>query len=173
MSSNRTKRQGIHLNVIYIIELLLFTVMNKYVFKYNLCEDISNYVSVYLSNCGSTVETASDSVCYGSTFRLYIIYYYIYCNMLYSTIPTDMWHTWPLIWNSKGNSRKIIRICMEFFIPFFQDDKLKCNSFARANNWTNRNWLESSAPTRLYSVKWLFTYSVTLAFLYILQNRAK
>ena len=33
---------------------------------YNLCEDISNDVSVYLSNCGSIVETAWDSVCYGS-----------------------------------------------------------------------------------------------------------
>ena len=45
--------------------------MNIFVFKYKLCEDISNDVSVYLSNCGSIVETASDSVCYGSIFRLY------------------------------------------------------------------------------------------------------
>ena len=46
-----------------------------------------------------------------------------YCNMLCSTIPTDMWHTWPLIWNPKGNSRKIVHL---HGIPFFQDDKLKC-----------------------------------------------
>ena len=71
MSSNRTKRHGNHLNVIYIIELLLFSVINIFVFKYNLCEDISNDLSAYLSNCGSIVETASDSVCYGSIFRLY------------------------------------------------------------------------------------------------------
>ena len=71
MSSNMTKRHGIHLNIIYIIELLLFSIMNIFVFKYKLCEDISNDVSVYLSNCGSIVETASDSVCYGSIFRLY------------------------------------------------------------------------------------------------------
>ena len=71
MSSNRTKRHGIHLNVIYIIELLLFSIINIFVFKYNLFEDIFNDVSVYLSNCGSIVETASDSVCYGSIFRLY------------------------------------------------------------------------------------------------------
>ena len=45
--------------------------MNIFVFKYKLCENISNDVSVYLSNCGSIVETASDSVCYGSIFRLY------------------------------------------------------------------------------------------------------
>ena len=71
MSSNRTKRHGIHQNVIYIIELLLFSVINIFVFKYNLCEDISNDVSVYFSNCGSVVETALDSVCYGSIYRLY------------------------------------------------------------------------------------------------------
>ena len=71
MSSNRTKRHGIRLHVIYIIELLLFSVINISVFKYNLCEDISNDVSAYLSNCGSIVETASDSVCYGSIFRLH------------------------------------------------------------------------------------------------------
>ena len=74
MSSNRTKRHGNHLNVIYIIELLLFSDIifsYKYICKYNLCEDISNDVSAYLSNCGSIVETASDSVCYGSIFRLY------------------------------------------------------------------------------------------------------
>ena len=71
MSSNRTKRHGIHLNVIhvYIIELLLFSVIN--IFIYNQCEDISNDVSVYLSNCGSIAETTSDSVCYGSIYRLY------------------------------------------------------------------------------------------------------
>ena len=33
-----------------------------------------------------------------------------YWNMLCSTIPTDMWHTWPLIWNPKGNSRKIVHL---------------------------------------------------------------
>ena len=71
MSSNRTKRHGIHLNVICIIELLLFSVINMFVFKYNPCEGISNEFSVYLSNCGSIMETASDSVCYGSIFRLY------------------------------------------------------------------------------------------------------
>ena len=71
MSSNRTKRHGNHLNVIYIIELLLFSVKNIFVFKYNLCEDIANDFSAYLSNCGSIVETTSDSVCYGSIFRLY------------------------------------------------------------------------------------------------------
>ena len=70
LQSNRMSSNGIHLNVIYIIELLLFSVINIFVFKYNLCEDISNDVSVYLSNCGSIVETASDSVCYGSIFRL-------------------------------------------------------------------------------------------------------
>ena len=48
--------------MLYIFELLLFSVINIFVFKYNLCEDISNEVSVYLSNCGSVVETASDSV---------------------------------------------------------------------------------------------------------------
>ena len=62
MSSNRTRRHGIHLNVIYTIELLLFSVINIFIFKYNLCEDISNDVSVYLSNCGSITETASDSI---------------------------------------------------------------------------------------------------------------
>ena len=70
MSSNRTKRYGIHLNVIYIIELLLFSVTNIIVFKYNLYEDIPNDALVYLSNWGSIIET-SDSVCYSSTFRLY------------------------------------------------------------------------------------------------------
>ena len=71
MSSNRTKRHEIYLNVIYIIEFLLFSVINIFVLKYNLCEDISNDVSVYLSNCSSIVDTASDSVCCGSIFRLY------------------------------------------------------------------------------------------------------
>ena len=33
-----------------------------------------------------------------------------YCNMLCPTIPTDMWHIWPLIWNPKCNSRKIVRL---------------------------------------------------------------
>ena len=36
---------------------LLFSVINIFVFKYNLREDISNDVSVYLSNCGSIVES--------------------------------------------------------------------------------------------------------------------
>ena len=71
MSSNRTKRHEIYLNVIYIIEFLLFSVINIFVFKYNLCEDISNDVSVYLSDCGSIVDIASDSVCCGSIFRLF------------------------------------------------------------------------------------------------------
>ena len=71
MSLNTTKRHGIHLNVVNIIELLLFSVINIFVFKYNLCEDIFNDVLVYLSNCSSVVETPSDSVCYGSIFRLY------------------------------------------------------------------------------------------------------
>ena len=71
MSSSRTKRHGIHLNIVYIIELLVFSVINIFVLIYNLCEDITNDVSVYLSNCGSNVETASDSVCYGSIFRLF------------------------------------------------------------------------------------------------------
>ena len=44
--------------MIYIFELLIFSVINIFVFKFNLCEDISNDVSVYLSNCGSIVETA-------------------------------------------------------------------------------------------------------------------
>ena len=44
MSSNRTKRHGIHLNVIYISVLLLFSVININVFKYILCEDISHDV---------------------------------------------------------------------------------------------------------------------------------
>ena len=48
---NTTKRHGIHLNVVNTIELLLFSVINIFVFKYNLCEDISNDVLVYLSNC--------------------------------------------------------------------------------------------------------------------------
>ena len=52
--------------MLYIfLELLLFSVINIFVIKHNLCEDISIDVSVYLSNCGSVVETASDSVCYG------------------------------------------------------------------------------------------------------------
>ena len=71
MSSNRTKRHGINLNVIYIIEILLFSVINIFVFKYNVFQDIYNSVLVYFSNCGSVVETASDSVCFGSIFRLY------------------------------------------------------------------------------------------------------
>ena len=50
---------------------VLFSVINIFVFKYNLCEDISDDVSAYLSSCGSIVETASDSVCYDSIFRLY------------------------------------------------------------------------------------------------------
>ena len=50
--------------MLYIFKLLLFSVINIFVFKYSLCEDISNDVSVYLSNCGSVVETASDSVCH-------------------------------------------------------------------------------------------------------------
>ena len=61
-----SKWREIHLNVIYIIELLLFSVINIFVFvvfKYNLSEDISSDVSVYLSDCGLIVETASDSVC--------------------------------------------------------------------------------------------------------------
>ena len=44
MSSNRTKRYAIHLNVIYISVLLLFLVININVFKYILCEDISRDV---------------------------------------------------------------------------------------------------------------------------------
>ena len=71
MSSNRSKRHGIHLHVIYIYELSLLSVIIIFVIKYNLCEDISNDISVYLSNWGSIVETASDSVCYGSIFRVY------------------------------------------------------------------------------------------------------
>ena len=71
MSLNRTKQHGIHLNVIYIVEISLFSAINIFVFTYNLCKDISNDVSVYLSNCGSVVGTASDSVCYGSIFKLY------------------------------------------------------------------------------------------------------
>ena len=62
MSSNRTKRHGIHLNVIYIIELLLFTVINLFAFKYNLCGDISNDVSVIYRTAVQIVETASDNV---------------------------------------------------------------------------------------------------------------
>ena len=73
-----------------------------------------------------------------------------YWNMLCSTIPSDMWHTWPLIWNPKGNSRKIVHLHGILYSIF-----PRCNSFARANKWTNRNWLESSAPTRLYWVNWL------------------
>ena len=61
---------------------------------------------------------------------------------------------------------------MEFFIPFFQDDKLKCNSFARANKWTNRNWLESSAPTRLYWVNWLPITRKTKPYQLTLDKRA-
>ena len=71
MSSNRTKRHCIHLNIIFITELLLFSDINIFVFEYNLCEDISIDISVHLSNCGSVVETALDYVCYGSIFRLY------------------------------------------------------------------------------------------------------
>ena len=52
--------------MLYIfLELLLFSVINIFVIKHNLCEDISIDVSVYLSNCGSVVETPSESVCYG------------------------------------------------------------------------------------------------------------
>ena len=39
MSSNKTIWHGIHLNLIYISVLLLFSVINIYVFKYILCGD--------------------------------------------------------------------------------------------------------------------------------------
>ena len=57
--------------MLYIIELLLYSVMNISVFKYNLCEDIFNDILVYLLSCSSIVETALDSVYYGSIIRLY------------------------------------------------------------------------------------------------------
>ena len=41
MSSNRTKQHGIHINVIYISVLLIFSVIYINVFNYFLCEDIS------------------------------------------------------------------------------------------------------------------------------------
>ena len=43
-SSNRAKWHGIHLNLINIIVLLLFSSINIFVFKYNLHEDISSDV---------------------------------------------------------------------------------------------------------------------------------
>ena len=72
-SSNMTKRHWIHLNLLCIIVLLLFSVINIFVFKYNLCEDIhvSHDVLFHLTNCSSVVETASDYVCYDSVFRLH------------------------------------------------------------------------------------------------------
>ena len=66
MSLNRNKRYGNHLNVIYIIEFLLFSVINIFVFKYYLSADIFNDVLVYSTKCGSVVETASTYVCYSS-----------------------------------------------------------------------------------------------------------
>ena len=68
---HRIELNGIHLNVVYIIKLLLFSFVNIFAFEYNICEDISNDASVYLSNCGSTVETASTHICFCSIFRLY------------------------------------------------------------------------------------------------------
>ena len=69
-SSNMTKWHGIHLNLLCIIVLLLFSVINTFIFKFNIFEDISHDV-FYLTYCGSVIETASDYVCYGSIFRLY------------------------------------------------------------------------------------------------------
>ena len=66
-----TKWHGIHLNLLCIIVLLLFSVINTFIFKYNLFEDISHDVLFYLTYCGSVIETALDYVCYGSIFRLY------------------------------------------------------------------------------------------------------
>ena len=69
--SNRTKRHGIHLNLFNFFVLILFYVINIFVFKYNLHEDISSDVESYSMTCGSIVKTASDHICYGSCFRLY------------------------------------------------------------------------------------------------------
>ena len=70
-SLNMTKRHGTHLNFLCIIVLLFFSVINTFIFKYNLFEDTSHDVLLYLTHCGSVIETASDYVCYGSIFRLY------------------------------------------------------------------------------------------------------
>ena len=70
-SSNMTKWHGIRLNLLCIIVLLLFSVINTILIKYNLFEDISHDVLFYLTYCGSVIETALDYVCCGSIFRLY------------------------------------------------------------------------------------------------------
>ena len=66
MSSNWTKRHGTHLNVIYIIELLLFSVMNIFVLNITY---VRTYPTTFRFICRTAVP--SESVCYGSILRLY------------------------------------------------------------------------------------------------------
>ena len=54
----------VHLNVVYIIRLLLFSVENIIVFEYNLCEDISNdcWEDEQLMLCGIIARAESSAV---------------------------------------------------------------------------------------------------------------